>query len=64
MFRVILDHPAIRNAEQTGYPDRRKDVEPTCPICGAECDTIYKDKHGDIFGCNDCIKKVEAWEVM
>lgn len=60
----LPDCPTIRNCEETGYPDRREDKEPTCPICGGGCDTIYKNNEGDIVGCNDCIKSVEAWEVM
>jgi hypothetical protein len=60
----IPDHPIIRNCEETGYPDRREDREPTCPMCGRRCDTIYKDRDGDIFGCDECVKDVDAWEAM
>lgn len=35
---------------------------PTCPICGAECETVYKDYYGDIIGCNECVKRIYAWE--
>lgn len=35
---------------------------PICPVCGKETDTFYKDKHGDIVGCGECIRSVDAWE--
>ena len=35
---------------------------PTCPICSRECSTIYKDMFGVIFGCDECVKKVDADE--
>ena len=60
----MLEHPMIRNCEETGYPDRRRDEEPTCPICGERCDTIYKDQYGEVVGCDECIKAVAAWEAM
>lgn len=59
----IPDHPEIRNCEETGYPDRREDTEPECPMCGSRCDTIYKDRYEDIVGCDCCIKTIDAWEI-
>ena len=35
---------------------------PRCPICGAETDTFYKDKNGDIVGCDECVSTCDAWE--
>lgn len=35
---------------------------PICPVCGSECDTLYRDKFGDIVGCDECISTVDAWE--
>lgn len=35
---------------------------PTCPICGEETDTFIADKWGDIIGCDQCIKEVDAWD--
>ena len=60
----LLDHPIIRNCEETGFPDRRKDDEPICPICGDECCTIYKNREGEILGCDECISICEAQEVL
>jgi hypothetical protein len=35
---------------------------PRCPICDAETDTFYKDKHGEIVGCDECVSTCDAWE--
>ena len=59
----IPDHPVIRNLERTGYPDGKEPEYPRCPICGAECETIYRDKDGDIFGCDECVDTKDAWDV-
>lgn len=56
----IPDHPDIREAEAYGMPPYDDGPEPTCPICGAECETIYVDKHGDEVGCDKCISTVSA----
>lgn len=37
---------------------------PHCPVCGQECEVIYKNRYGEIIGCDDCIDAVDAWEVM
>lgn len=63
MWNNIPDHPIIRNLEQTGYPDGREPKTPRCPICDRETDTFYKDRDGDIFGCSECVTRVDAWEV-
>ena len=38
------------------------DEEVTCPICGAVCETIFKDIDGDVCGCDVCIKRMDAYE--
>lgn len=38
-------------------------IFPVCPICGAEAQTFYKDATGDIFGCDECVRKVD-WSEM
>ena len=35
---------------------------PRCPICGAETDTFKRDHFGDIVGCDECVKDVDAWD--
>lgn len=56
----IPDHPIIRKMETVGYDDG---PEPICPICGEECETMYKDKFGAYVGCDVCITMVDACDV-
>lgn len=58
----IPDAPYIREAERFGMPPYDDDPDPTCPICGKERETIYKDKDGTEFGCDKCIQTQDAWE--
>lgn len=58
-----LEHPVITATERTGYPDGRKEKPPSCPICGSEADTLYQDRDGHTFGCDECIKTKDAWEM-
>lgn len=34
---------------------------PHCPVCGDECETIYK-QGAEILGCENCIVSDNAWE--
>lgn len=34
---------------------------PICPVCGEECERIYKNGN-EILGCDNCIVEVNAWE--
>lgn len=54
------DAPDIRRTEATGYP--RRASWPRCPVCGEECEKIYKDAYGAVFGCDNCVETVDAWE--
>lgn len=36
---------------------------PICPICGEECETIYRNSDYEIVGCDECMKTEDAWEV-
>lgn len=54
------DAPDIRQTEATGYP--RRVSWPRCPVCGEECEKIYKDAYGAVFGCENCVEKIDAWE--
>lgn len=55
-------HPIITAMEKTGYPDSKEPQYPHCPICGQECETIYRDADYEIVGCDECIRKDDAWE--
>ncbi len=57
------DHPVIRNMERTGYPDGKEPRQPVCPICGAECETMYRECHGVYVGCDVCMRTEDAWEI-
>lgn len=57
-----LDDPIIHSAERTGYPPWHNSQEPICPVCHAECDTVYKDMYGEIIGCDICLTAYDAWE--
>lgn len=56
-----MEHPDITNANRTGYPHGEPKY-PHCPVCGAECEEIYMDEDGDIFACDECVKRKSAWE--
>ena len=64
MWNDVPDHPIVRNMERTGYPDGKEPVSPHCPICGEECETIYRERYGGLYvGCNVCVETKDAWEV-
>lgn len=49
MREYWLDPPAYKN--------------PVCPICGQECETIYKDMaNNEVVGCDQCILAVDAYQ--
>ena len=58
----IPDDPIIRNCERTGYPDGKEPVSPICPVCGRECETVFKDISGEIVGCDECLDPITAWD--
>lgn len=45
-------------------PDAPYYEVPHCPVCGCECETIYRNRYDEIIGCNECIDAVDAWEVQ
>lgn len=55
------DHPVICNMERTGYADGKEPSAPICPVCGADCETVYKTRNYDILGCDRCLRPVDAW---
>ena len=36
---------------------------PKCPICGEECEDFYRNGFETVIGCENCIEKVESYEV-
>lgn len=33
---------------------------PRCPCCGEECETLYRDRMGAVFGCEKCVETLDA----
>ena len=58
-----LQNPIITNMERTGYPDGKEPDFPRCPVCGEECETVYRDQYGAYVGCDVCMETKDAWEV-
>jgi len=46
------------------YPSPPENKVPHCPICGEECDTLFRDKDGEVFGCDNCVEQLDAWDLM
>ena len=40
-----------RPLEPPEDPPRR-----TCPVCGEECETLYRRPYGEILGCENCVE--------
>ena len=51
----MIEHPDITVALATGYPRNAPTALPLCPVCGEECETIYKRYDGEVVGCESCI---------
>ena len=45
-------------------PPRVEEFIPRCPVCGAECDTLYEDMFGEFAGCDRCIRLMDAYEYL
>ncbi|MBO5567796.1 MAG: hypothetical protein J6A79_02455 [Clostridia bacterium] len=58
----LPDHPIVANLIRTGYPDGKEPTYPRCPICGEECDTLYEDRDGMVFACDNCVSTKDAWD--
>lgn len=64
MIHDIPDHPVVRNMEQTGHPDGKEPEYPRCPLCGGECEKIYKHRESrEVMGCDLCIEEIDPWEI-
>ena len=39
-------------------------IYPICPVCGGECESIYRlCKTAEIIGCDNCITEYDATDV-
>ena len=55
-----MDRPEIRQMEHFGAA--RREQEPRCPVCGAECEWIYRYRGLDAAGCERCLERTDAWK--
>ena len=47
----------------TDYPaSARTEAAPVCPVCGAECEYVYRDVYFAVVGCDGCVTVHEAGE--
>ncbi|MEL7568086.1 MAG: hypothetical protein AAGU27_24865 [Dehalobacterium sp.] len=62
-----LEHPDVTSAQRTGYPAWQQGREgaeyPHCPVCGAGCQLIFKNRDGACVGCEVCVETEDAMEV-
>lgn len=55
------DAPAIRETERFGKPDGDDVI---CPICGKAAETFYFDCDNEIFGCDVCVSRMDAYQYV
>ena len=55
MFKLNVEPPLVPPPQPPA---------PECPACGAETDRLYMDKWGNIVGCPECVKEVDAWDML
>ena len=58
----VPDHPVVVACERTGYPPGMEPKAYTCPICGEECETLYRVLSGAVVGCEKCVDALDARE--
>lgn len=58
----MLEHPVVSDLMRTGYPDGKEPSYPRCPICGAECSLVHRNRDLEITGCDVCSSDEDAWE--
>lgn len=62
---TAMDPTSIRSALIWGFPDGPEPELPRCPVCGGQCEEIYKARNtGDIVGCDLCLAAYDPWEVL
>lgn len=52
---------AFTYTEDPRKEEEAEEIIPECIICGSrKCEYFYK-KHGEIIGCDDCIRREEVY---
>lgn len=64
VFTWQMVDPIISSLEETGLPPWNDGREPICPVCGATCDTIYRNGDYEIVGCDVCLTAYDAWDML
>lgn len=59
-----LEHPDISRIQATGLWPDDDGVRPVCPVCGRECEYAFVDRSQEVMGCEHCIEKKNANEVL
>ncbi len=54
----MKDCPSIQQAEYEGW----ESVNPHCPVCGEECNIVYKYMGLTVVGCDVCLQEFDAAE--
>ena len=56
--------PGRRGDAYEGFPQscNRAESNPVCPECGNAVNEYYKNREGEVVGCEYCVKLVEVWE--
>lgn len=56
--------PGRRGEAYEGFPQGCKNASnnPVCPECGMAVNEFYKNRDGNVVGCEYCVKLVEVWE--
>lgn len=56
----LPEHPIVQNLERFGCPFGKEPPIPHCPICGAECETIYRNFLNEVVGFDLCVLALDA----
>jgi len=43
------------------YPEPPELDMPRCPECGEECEILYRNRIGEIVGCDNCLEQIDAY---
>lgn len=45
-----------------GYDPPKQKPVPRCPVCGGEAEILYINDLGEVFGCDNCVLRVDAYD--
>lgn len=48
----VMDYP--------GEPPQKP--VPVCPVCGWDCNSYFINSNGEVIGCENCVKEMDAYE--